>query len=179
MRRRNKILRPSVIIAVAAIATAFVIIHKSIPKPEELMAPRIFLNKTLTNEMSQFEELAGMDKKVNSFMRQWQIKGASLSIVRNDSLIFSKGYGWADEEKEVEMQPGHIMRMASVSKLITAAGIMVLQEMDSLTIKDPVFGPSGILNDSLFTSVIKDKNYHKITVELITLLISLPIIGRN
>ena len=165
MRRRRRILRPSVIIAVAAIATAFVIIHKSIPKPGELLAPRVYLNKTLTNEMSQFEELAGLDKKVNSFMRQWQIKGASLSVVRNDSLLFSKGYGWADEEKGIEMQPGHIMRMASVSKLITAAGIMVLQEMDSLSIKDPVFGPTGILNDSLFTSVIKDKNYHKITVE--------------
>ena len=164
-RKRNKILRPSVLIAVAAIATAFVIIHKSIPKPEDLLPPRVYLNKTLTNEMSQFEELAGMDKKVNYFMRQWQIKGASLSIIRNDSLLFSKGYGWADEEKGIEMQPGHIMRMASVSKLITAAGIMVLQEMDSLNIKDPVFGPEGILNDSLFTSVIKDKNHHKITVE--------------
>ena len=63
------------------------------------------------------------------------------------------------------MQPGNIMRMASVSKLITAAGIMVLQEMDSLSIKATVFGPRGILNDSLFNTVIKDKNYHKITVE--------------
>ena len=42
---------------------------------------------------------------------------------------------------------------------------MVLQDRDSLSIKDTVFGPSGILNDSLFNSVIKDRNYHKITVE--------------
>ena len=64
-----------------------------------------------------------------------------------------------------EMQPSHIMRMASVSKLITAVGIMVLQDRDSLSIKDTVFGPTGILNDSLFTTVIKDRNYRKITVE--------------
>ncbi len=63
------------------------------------------------------------------------------------------------------MEPSHILRMASVSKLITAAGIMVLQDRDSLSIKDTVFGPSGILNDSLFLSTIKDRNYHKITVE--------------
>ena len=162
---KNKIFRPSLIIAAAAIATAFVIFHRIIPKPHPLDPPRMYLNDTLKNEMSQFEELEGMDKKVQSFMRQWQIKGASLSVMRNDSLLYSKGYGWADEEKGIEMQPGNIMRMASVSKLITAAGIMVLQEMDSLSIKDTVFGPRGILNDSLFNTVIKDKNYHKITVE--------------
>ena len=153
------------LIAAAAIATAFVIIHKSIPRPKPIKAPRIYLNDTLKNSMSEIEELAGLDKKVKSFMRQWQIKGASLSIMRNDSLLYSKGYGWADEQKGIEMEPRHIMRMASVSKLITAVGIMVLQERDSLSIKDTVFGPSGILNDSLFNGLIKDRNYHKITIE--------------
>ena len=161
----RKISRLSLILAAAAIATAFVIIHKSIPKPQPLNAPRIYLNDTLKNNMSEIEELAGLDKKVKSFMRQWQIKGASLSIMRNDSLLYSKGYGWADEQKGIEMEPKHILRMASVSKLITAVGIMVLQERDSLSIKDTVFGPSGILNDSLFNGLIKDKNYHKITIE--------------
>lgn len=162
---KKKFILPTFIIAAAALATAFVIIHKVIPRPQPVAAPRIYLNDTLRNEMSSFEELEGLDKKVRSFMRQWQIKGASLSVMRNDSLLYSKGYGWADEQKGIEMQPGHILRMASVSKLITAAGIMVLQEMDSLSIKDTVFGPSGILKDSLFTSLIKDRNYHKITVE--------------
>jgi len=151
----RKISRLSLILAAAAIATAFVIIHKAIPKPQPLKGPRIYLNDTLKNEMSEIEELAGLDKKVTSFMRQWHIKGASLSIMRNDSLLYSKGYGWADEAEEVKMEPRHILRMASVSKLITAVGIMVLQERDSLSIKDTVFGPSGILNDSLFNKLIK------------------------
>ena len=98
-------------------------------------------------------------------MRKWELKGASLAITRNDSLLYAKGYGWADEEKGIEMEPSHIMRMASVSKLITAVGIMVLQDEGKLSIKDTVFGPSGILNDTLFNSVIKDRNHHKITVE--------------
>lgn len=157
--------RSLLIIAVAVTATAFGIIHRSIPKPSPLDEPRLMLNDTLKNEMSHFEELEGLDKNITSFMRKWQIKGASLSIVKNDSLVYSKGYGWADEENNIEMGPGNILRMASVSKLITAVGIMVLQEMDSLSIKDPVFGPEGILCDSLFNSLIKDKNYHKITVE--------------
>ncbi len=154
-------------ITAAAIATAFVIIHKPVPKAESLapLKPRIHLNDSLTNLHSSLPELEGLDKKVNNYMRQWQIKGASLAIMRNDSLLYVKGYGWADQEENEAMEPSHILRMASVSKLITAVGIMVLQDRDSLSIKDTVFGPSGILNDSLFNSVIKDRNHHKITVE--------------
>lgn len=155
----------SLITAAAAIATAFVIIHKPLPKPEPLEKPRIYLNDTLSNKMSEIEGLEGLDRKVRSYMQQWHLKGASLAIMRNDSLLYAKGYGWAEEAKGIEMEPSHILRMASVSKLITAAGIMVLQDRDSLSIKDTVFGPSGILNDTLFNSVIKDRNYRKITVE--------------
>ena len=164
MKRKTVITILSSITA-AALATAFVIIHKPVPRPEPLMEPRVYLNDTLSNAMSEIPGLAGLDKKVESFMRQWQIKGSSLAVMKNDSLLYAKGYGWADEEKGIRMEPSNILRMASVSKLITAAGIMVLQDRDSLSIKDTVFGPSGILNDSLFNSVIKDRNYHKITVE--------------
>ena len=149
----------------AAIAMAFVIIHKPIPKPTPLAPPRIHLNDTLANSRSDIPELAGMDRKIERYMSQWALKGASLAIMRNDSLLYAKGYGWADQEADKRMEPSNILRMASVSKLITAVGIMVLQDRDSLSIKDTVFGPRGILNDSLFNSVIKDKNHHKITVE--------------
>ena len=153
------------VITAAAIATAFVIIHKPVPKPQPIEKPRVYLNEKLNNTMSELPETEGIDKKVKAFMRKWQIKGASLAVMRNDSLVYAKGYGWADEAEGIAMEPSHILRMASVSKLITATGIMVLQDRDSLSIKDTVFGPSGILNDSLFNTVIKDKNYHKITIE--------------
>ena len=76
-----------------------------------------------------------------------------------------KGYGWADKERNVLMEPCHIMRMASVSKLVTAVGIMKLQEMGRLKLSDKVFGPQGILNDTTYTNSIRDKRYYDITVE--------------
>ena len=153
------------ILAIAAITTATIVIKAPIKQPEPLAPARVYLNQVLHNDSSEFEALKGLDKKVEAYMRRWELRGASLAITRNDSLLYAKGYGWADEEKDTRMQPSHIMRMASVSKLITAVGIMVLQDRDSLSIKDTVFGPTGILNDSLFTTVIKDRNYKKITVE--------------
>ena len=35
-------------------------------------------------------------------MDQWEIKGASLAIMKDGKLIYSKGYGYADEENEVK-----------------------------------------------------------------------------
>ena len=72
------------------------------------------LNRMLSNDMSDFEDMKGLDKKIEKFLWKWHIKGASLAITRNDSLVYAKGYGWADQEMGIEMQPGHIMRVASV-----------------------------------------------------------------
>ena len=165
INRKTLYISGTVLVAVICIATASSIFHRPVPKAAPLAKEAVRLNHKLTNKDSDIAELAGLDRKVRYYMRKWQFKGASLAITRNDSLLYAKGYGWADEENKIEMQTGHIMRMASVSKLLTATGIMVLQDRGLLNIKDTVFGPDGILCDSLFSTVIKDRNYHKITVE--------------
>lgn len=161
--------RNIVFIAAAALAAvitcAFIFRNNVFQKPSALAPQRVYLNQRLSNDTSDIAELAGLDRKIRAYMRKWAIKGASLAISRNDSLLYAKGYGWADEEQGIPMEPSHILRIASVSKLITATGIMVLQDRDSLSIKDTVFGPNGILKDLPAASCIKDKNYHKITVE--------------
>ncbi|MBR3013319.1 MAG: beta-lactamase family protein [Bacteroidales bacterium] len=115
--------------------------------------------------MSDSTVFNAIDREVREFMKYWGIQGISLSVMRNDSLMFSKGYGWADKEKKEEMTPRHILRLASVSKLITATGIMKLEEQGRLSLDDRVFGPDGILCDSLWTAIIKDSLYFDITVE--------------
>lgn len=135
------------------------------PKVEKRHYDTVDLNKTLTNEMSDTTVLHKLDRDISIFMQRWNIRGLSLSVMHNDSLVYSKGYGWADKDKEEAMTPGHVLRVASVSKLITAAGIMVLCEQGKLKLDDKVFGEDGILNDPSFTSAIKDKNYFRITVE--------------
>ena len=167
MSRRELLTTIILIFSVAAVVTAILAGTRRNRNiiAEEIEESVFRLNDTLTNEMSDIPSLLAMDKKVNAYLRKWHMKGASLAITRGDSLVYAKGYGWADEENGLEMSPRHILRMASVSKLITAAGIMVLHDRGDLNIKDTVFGPSGILNDSTITALIKDKNYYKITVE--------------
>ena len=116
------------------IATILVAVAVACSENIEQEVP-VGLNEKLSNALSERREFEGLDKEVKRYLRKWEMKGASVAIMRNDSLIFAKGYGWADEEKELKMEAGHILRMASVSKLITAIGIMKLQDEGKLNIK--------------------------------------------
>lgn len=116
------------------------------------------LNGYLTNALSTLPE---MDAVVDSFMNFWSLRGVSLAVMRNDSLLYAHGYGKADAS--TPMTPGTTLRLASVSKLLTAIGIMRLQEKGLVYLDTPVFGPFGVLKR--YDSYIKDEDYYLITVE--------------
>lgn len=132
---------------------------------KENVTSGIHLNDTLTNSMSDSPQLEDMENNIKRYLLRWEINGAQIAVTRNDSLLYVKGFGWADMEKKQEMQPFNIMRLASVSKLLTAVGVMRLAEAGTLKLSDHVFGPKGILNDTAFTNAIKDQRYLDITVE--------------
>ncbi len=165
MKRRRA--APFVLCFAAAAAGAVLLLSSSGSDGESDVPSRtaVRLNEVLTNEMSSQEELSGMNARIQTYMRTWNLRGVSLAVMRDDSLLYAKGYGWADKEKDVLMSPTNILRVASVSKLLTAAGIMKLCEEGKISLRDTVFGSSGILSDTVYTSVIRDKNYYKITVE--------------
>ena len=131
--------------------------------PQDTLA--VAVHDLFTNEYSDLVETKRLDQTIERFMNQWEIKGASLAIMKDGKLIYSKGYGYADEENEVKTDVNHIFRIASVSKLITAAGIMKLVENGTLSLDDKVFGKEGILNDTTLYAPIKDKRVNDITVE--------------
>jgi CubicO group peptidase (beta-lactamase class C family) len=106
-----------------------------------------------------------MDSVIERYLKRWEINGAQLVITRNDSLLYARGFGMADKERGIRMEPNMLMRFASVSKLITAVGIMKLQEMKKLKLNEKVFGEKGILRDTVYNNSIKDKRYYDITVE--------------
>ena len=127
--------------------------------------PKAHLNDSLNNSLSEGKAYHEMDSLIERYLKRWEINGAQLVITRNDSLLYARGFGWADKEKGIKMQPSMVMRYASVSKLITAVGIMKLWEAKKLSMGDKVFGPKGILRDTLYNNSIKDKRYYDITVE--------------
>ena len=118
----------------------------------------------LSNFDSEIEDTEKFDRTIRQFMRRYNLVGASLAIMRNDSLLYAKGYGYADTAAKIETDVYHLFRVASISKLLTAAAIMKLQEDGELLVTDSVFGENGWLNDSVFSNY-KDKRFERITIE--------------
>jgi CubicO group peptidase (beta-lactamase class C family) len=126
----------------------------------EMLVPE---NVRLDNSNSIGKEFSGVEKTINSFLRKWSIAGASVAIAKDGKLVFARGFGYADTSTRVEIQPFNKFRIASISKLITAVGIMKLYEDGNLSLNDTVFGSNGILNDPYYADP-KDKRVYGITV---------------
>lgn len=122
------------------------------------------LNHLLSNADSEVPEAVRFDRAVLAFMRKWELTGASLAIMKDGNLIYAKGYGWADREDGEPMEVRHILRIASLSKLVTATAVMKLWEQGRLRLTDRVFGPDGILNEERFRRYT-DKRLEQVTVE--------------
>ena len=127
--------------------------------------PKAHINDSISNALTEGKEYHEMDSVIERYLKRWEINGAQLVITRNDSLLYARGFGMADKERGIRMEPNMLMRFASVSKLITAVGIMKLQEMKKLKLNEKVFGEKGILRDTVYNNSIKDKRYYDITVE--------------
>lgn len=111
------------------------------------------------------DELAGpFEAQLLRLMRREGLRGGvSVAISKDGRLVFAKGFGLSNVEDSVEMQPYNILRVASVSKLITAVAVMRLVDNGRLTLDQKVFGPTGILNDDVF-SIMKDRRMGNITI---------------
>ena len=67
-----------------------------------------------------------------------KIPGMSVAIVKDQQLVWSKGYGFADMEKKVPMEAGTLCSICSISKLFTSVAIMQLWEQGKLRLDDSV-----------------------------------------
>ena len=68
-------------------------------------------------------DLEMIDLSVGHLMKTIGIKGASLALVKDENLIFAKGFGEMNDKGD-PVGPHTLFRIAGVSKAITSATIM-------------------------------------------------------
>jgi len=117
----------------------------------------------IDNTLSESEMFVNAEKGVEFFMKNWDIKGASVAVAKEGKLLYARGFGYASLDDSIPAEPYHRFRIASVSKLVTAVAVMKLQEEGKLSVNDKVFGPGAILDDTLFAHP-KDRRVFDITV---------------
>lgn len=80
-------------------------------------------------------------KNINALFLKWDTSkspGTVIGIIRNDSLVFTKGYGMANLEYDIPHSPETIFHMASVSKQFTAYAIVLLARQGRLNLDDDI-----------------------------------------
>ncbi len=89
--------------------------------------------------------VAAFDKKVLTFMKNYNLPGMSVSVADKGKLVYSRGYGYADRENRERMDRGHVLRLASVSKTFCSMSIQRLIDDGKLSLTDKPFAEDGIL----------------------------------
>ncbi len=79
-----------------------------------------------------------IDKFVENQMRNLHIPGASISIIRNDKVIKSKGYGFADLQSKSFVTPKTVYEIGSMTKQFTAVAVMMLVEEGKINLDDKI-----------------------------------------
>lgn len=81
------------------------------------------------------------DEVVGEGMRRLRVPGAVVVVVKDGTVLLSKGYGFADlESKQPVSTDKTLFRVASISKLFTAVAVLQLHERGLLDVTAPI-GP--------------------------------------
>ena len=82
-----------------------------------------------------------LSKKIDGLFSRWNSPngpGCAIGIVRNDTLIYAKGYGTANLEYNIPITPETIFHTASVSKQFAAYSIVLLAKQGKLKLDDEI-----------------------------------------
>src|SRR5262249_39509006 len=68
----------------------------------------------------------------------FSLPGMAVAVVRDQDLLWSRGFGLADVERGIPATPGTRYRVGSVTKLFTATAVMQLRDEGKLDLDDTV-----------------------------------------
>jgi CubicO group peptidase (beta-lactamase class C family) len=82
---------------------------------------------------------AFLDEELGKEMQKHHIAGAAVSVVKDGELFFAKGYGDADLEKDIPVDPERTnFRTGSIAKLFTWTAVMQLAEQGKLDLDEDI-----------------------------------------
>jgi CubicO group peptidase (beta-lactamase class C family) len=109
-------------------------------KTKKIILSHIFLfvivNATFSQSLGD-----GVIKRIDQLFGNWNRSdgpGCAIGIVRNDSILYSKGYGMANVETGLKNTSETIYQTASISKQFTAYSIVLLVKAGKLNLDDDI-----------------------------------------
>jgi CubicO group peptidase (beta-lactamase class C family) len=105
----------------------------SAPSPPPTNVPVVAPQPSPAAELTKADFETFLDALIPSQLRNRNIAGAVVSVVKDGQVLFQKGYGYADVEQRKPVLPHQtLFRPGSISKLFTATAVMQLVEQGKL-----------------------------------------------
>lgn len=108
--------------------------------------------KSLVDSIKYKNEIYRLDTLFNSLYKL-NILNANILVAKGKDIIYQKSFGYAVKEKNKPLTDSSIFQLASVSKVITSIGVLLLYEQGKLKL------------DKLVCDIFPDFPYKKITVK--------------
>lgn len=81
--------------------------------------------------------LEGLDAYVEQALRDWEVPGAAIAVVRGDSVIFARGYGVRELGKPERVDENTVFAIASITKSFTSALVGMLVDEGKVAFDEP------------------------------------------
>ena len=88
--------------------------------------------------LAQAPPLTGLDAYVEQGLKDWEVPGLALAVIRNDSVIFARGYGVRELGASAPVDEHTLFAIASTTKAMTVAALGMLLDERKLRWDDPV-----------------------------------------
>lgn len=84
------------------------------------------------------DRFASIRETIQHEMRVHAIPSVAVAVARGRDILWEEAFGWADREARLPATPHTMYSLASISKPITATGLMVLAERGAIDLDRPI-----------------------------------------
>lgn len=79
-----------------------------------------------------------LNQRIPQLMKTYDISGVAMALLHSGDMVWSNAYGYADQEHQRLMTVEAVCRVESISKSVTAWGVMRLVEQGLLELDSPI-----------------------------------------
>src|ERR1051325_4592302 len=84
------------------------------------------------------ERVKGFEREAEALRQTLHIPGLSAAIVKDQKVLWTHGFGYADLENRVPATPDTLYHVASVTKTFGSTLVMQLVEKGELSLEEPI-----------------------------------------
>ena len=116
----------------------------------------LFQSLTRLNLPSLHLSRDSLDSYIQKGLKDWNLPGLSIVIVKDGKVVWMKGYGVRDIETNKPVDENTLFMIASNTKLFTGSSLALLETQGKISLDDPItkYFPSYRLYDSTSTKLV-------------------------